>query len=267
MTAHRLSWSHLGTLLSIAVAAPLALAGCNVTLIGGGDTCEVDGAVYSPGDSFPASDGCNTCTCTEDGTVACTLMECVSSCTYEGVEYPAGASFPASDGCNTCTCDASGSGNVGCTKIACPSCVPGEEFFDGCNTCSCDEAGGLICTDRYCPPGCDYGGVTYAPGDSFPSDDGCNTCTCTADGGVACTERACVCDPESEWWRNYVTEDREICPLIDFVCPENTTHFQSDCGCGCEQDKSCPEFFNCMPPAECDAAALQARCPYSEIAY
>jgi hypothetical protein len=40
--------------------------------------------------------------------------------------------------------------------------------------------------------GCEYGGVTYAVGDSFPAEDGCNTCTCTEDGVWACTMMACL---------------------------------------------------------------------------
>ena len=37
---------------------------------------------------------------------------------------------------------------------------------------------------------CEYRGMTYALGESFPAGDGCNACTCTADG-ASCTERAC----------------------------------------------------------------------------
>jgi len=37
---------------------------------------------------------------------------------------------------------------------------------------------------------CDYGGRTYAPGESFALD--CNTCACGSDGMVACTAIACV---------------------------------------------------------------------------
>ena len=40
------------------------------------DTCEVDGKTYQAGDSFPASDGCNSCTCGPNGLVACTEKAC-----------------------------------------------------------------------------------------------------------------------------------------------------------------------------------------------
>ena len=37
---------------------------------------------------------------------------------------------------------------------------------------------------------CEYGGKTYASGDSFPDEDGCNSCSCE-DGQIACTLMAC----------------------------------------------------------------------------
>ena len=42
-------------------------------------TCEYDGEIYNPGDSFPATDGCNTCFCSETGTVGCTEIACPES--------------------------------------------------------------------------------------------------------------------------------------------------------------------------------------------
>jgi hypothetical protein len=40
--------------------------------------------------------------------------------------------------------------------------------------------------------GCRYGGVSYAVGDSFPSD--CNTCFCIEGGDVVCTVKPCSVD-------------------------------------------------------------------------
>lgn len=93
------------------------LAGC----AGEGDDgkavqCQYDKLVWEVGDSFPANDGCNTCTCMRDGSVACTLMACVE-CEYDGQPYFVGDTFPAVDGCNTCSCEEDGS--VSCTEIAC----------------------------------------------------------------------------------------------------------------------------------------------------
>jgi hypothetical protein len=92
------------------------VAGCGGD--GGGGRCTYEGRTYRPGDSFPASDGCNSCGCDSSGQVACTLLACAPrSCLYEGKTYEPGDSFAASDGCNTCTCSFSGA--VGCTKIGC----------------------------------------------------------------------------------------------------------------------------------------------------
>ena len=42
--------------------------------------CNVDGLDYEPGESFPSSDGCNTCFCGEDGLVGCTERACADIC-------------------------------------------------------------------------------------------------------------------------------------------------------------------------------------------
>lgn len=241
------------------------------------DVCEFGGQLWSPGQSFPSTDGCNTCTCVSGGMVACTEKACVGGCTYNGATYADGDSFWSSDGCNTCTCSG---GMVGCTKMACtgPGCwsegtyyEPGAAFPspDGCNTCTCTGNGLAMCTLKACAPGCSYEGATFPIGESFPASDGCNTCTCT-ESGVACTEMACACDPKTDWWRDYVSTDASQCPAIDYLCPPNTNYFFNGCGCGCEQDSSCPEWFNCMPSPDapgCDVAAIQAKCPYSGIAW
>jgi len=39
-------------------------------------TCSYDGETYSPGDSFPSTDGCNTCSCSSTGNVGCTKRAC-----------------------------------------------------------------------------------------------------------------------------------------------------------------------------------------------
>ena len=39
-------------------------------------TCEYNKKVYKVGDIFPSTDGCNSCSCSEDGKVACTAKAC-----------------------------------------------------------------------------------------------------------------------------------------------------------------------------------------------
>ncbi len=85
-----------------------------------------------PGETRPAGDGCNTCSCTEEGQWACTLEFCVDEC-------QAGQTKRADDGCNTCTCTSDGSWS--CTETACD---PEEPLL-------CGGFAGATCTDdEYC---------------------------------------------------------------------------------------------------------------------
>lgn len=156
--------------------------------------CTYNGQSYKEGDSFPSTDGCNTCYCSNGG-VSCTKIACPATCNYNGKVYKEGESFPATDGCNTCTCT---NGNVGCTKKACPTTCryngkeykEGESFSagDGCNSCKCEKGGQVVCTTAVC--GCTYDGKQYPEGSSFPAGDGCNTCSCK-NGSAFCSKRPC----------------------------------------------------------------------------
>lgn len=195
-------------------------------------TCEWQGAVYPAGSSFPAGDGCNTCSCDADGQVGCTLVWCGDTCEWQGQTYGEGQSFPAGDGCNTCTC----------------------------------EAGGQVaCTLQVCPEGCTYLGFEHAAGETFPDADGCNTCSCAEAGLVSCTELACSCDPPSEWWRSYVASSPEQCAVIDYDCAPPLGSFQNACGCGCQQSLECPQVIECEP-GDLACAELAELCPLSAVA-
>jgi hypothetical protein len=171
--------------------------------------CTYRGTLFPAGATFPATDGCNNCTCLEDGQIACTEKACIDagqpeSCTYAGKAYPVGATFPATDGCNTCSCSTAG---VACTKVACLDggvadggalavCTPGQD--QTCNenpaisslrgkcqpdgTCVCTSGAPSPSTGR-CPDvviGCEIRPGTLLPsGFSFTCADGCNTCTCS----------------------------------------------------------------------------------------
>ncbi|MCB9555355.1 MAG: hypothetical protein H6707_04575 [Deltaproteobacteria bacterium] len=186
------------------VAAKQQSAGC-----GGGDTCTYDGATYGDGETFAATDGCNSCSCSA-GRVRCTLRACPKTCTVDGRTYADGASFPAADGCNTCVCN---DGQVGCTEKACP------------------------------PIGCTFNGQLYAHGASFPASDGCNTCMCN-NGLVGCTKIACTvercggivglrCRDTSDYC-NYqgghcgVADQMGVCEPRPQTC---TAQFDPVCGC------------------------------------
>jgi hypothetical protein len=116
-------------------------------------TCGYEGTAYQLGETFPASDGCNTCTCGEDGLIACTKIFCPApACHYLEQDYSGGDSFDSYDACNTCFC--SEDGVVGCTRIGCPdSCRDGSQpvscLVNPCDVSRCD-VDGATCIADYC---------------------------------------------------------------------------------------------------------------------
>jgi hypothetical protein len=73
--------------------------------------CMYAGEQHDVGDSFPSDDGCNTCSCQEDGQVACTERACVGGCgglagvvcaQGEYCSYPEDALCGAADATGTC---------------------------------------------------------------------------------------------------------------------------------------------------------------------
>jgi len=107
-------------------------------------TCSYEGQTYQPGDSFPASDGCNTCSCGADGTVACTLKAC--ACDYSDPNRKWVAKSP--ERCAT-------------VRFTCAEGL--RPFFDNCG-CGCEAA-----------PTCSVGGCSgqLCVG---PGDPGVSTC-------------------------------------------------------------------------------------------
>ncbi|EYF03289.1 hypothetical protein [Chondromyces apiculatus] len=220
------------SLLALTALVPALLTGCVVVSEGGDGTCNYDGETYDAGENFPAGDGCNTCFCDSDGSVGCTLAAC---------DEPPGV------------CDTP-QGPI----------AAGESYSSDCNTCTCQPSGDVACTAIGCVDTCYYEGEMYHVGESFPDADSCNTCTCMDDGNVACTDTACACDPDTEWYRDYVSLDPAQCEVIDYNCPEHTSAFGNDCGCGCEQSPECEQTYDCQPPNDCPAD-LAEQCPYSTI--
>lgn len=173
------------------------------TLSSGDETC-------AEGESKPADDGCNTCTCV-DGGWACTEIGCADTDseppnpTSPGDECVDGEVKDAGDGCNTCTCF---NGGWGCTLKACEEtegpktsdgepndtegeCVDGDkkDAPDGCNTCYCDQ-GQWSCTEIGCVdtdgglPQCGDGvldGGEECDDGNLTSGDGCSA-SCVLEG-------------------------------------------------------------------------------------
>ncbi len=106
-------------------AASGDFSGAGTGAVYGEPGCVSNGSFYGWGQSFPASDGCNTCTCSMDGSVDCTLIACVS-CSYAGTQYRVGDVFADRDGCNQCSCLPDGS--VSCSNAAC-ACNRAQEWW------------------------------------------------------------------------------------------------------------------------------------------
>ena len=193
-----------------------------------GVTCLYNNVNYAAGSSFKSSDGCNTCSCSSNGQVACTLLYCLASggssgtggstsvtCVFNGVNYPPGTisantcCICGTDGTVSCAnntgCNSQGTGGssgVGgatgtssCVTAAdCHGALPAlcEQCTDGSSGCAHFVCNSGSCDIAYCDNvTCLYNGVNYANGSSFELTDGCNTCSCTSTGSIVCTERPC----------------------------------------------------------------------------
>ncbi|MET0343209.1 MAG: hypothetical protein ABW252_19530 [Polyangiales bacterium] len=134
-------------------------------------TCEYGGKTYEVGDSFPATDGCNTCRCDASGTAQCTLKLCPSQCNESGKRYVSrdpgqcrailfncdGGTKPFFDACG-CGCVRDAKPPV-VTPPPTPRCVVG-----GCSGQMCVDAasGGGISTCEWREEYACYRGATCA---------------------------------------------------------------------------------------------------------
>ena len=290
--------------LTALLLATMGVGPCGSQPLGsvdGGPPCNIGGKQYAVGASFPAADGCNTCTCQADG-VACTTKGCPTDgppttdagipCTYQGKAYSIGSKFPSADGCNTCTCDSTGS--VACTLIGCAPDAgvdgadgcnyggviykDGESFLatDGCNTCGCSSTG-IACTHNTCADAgtgdggatCQYLGKPYPSGATFPAEDGCNTCSCTSGGLVACTLKDCptmdagTSPPACTFGQDQTCNEDPVISSLRGTCLADGT-------CKCSGAAS-PATGRCLNPGDagkgCELGGLvvpigdQVRCP------
>ena len=153
------------------------------------NVCEYNGQTYNPGDSFPSSDGCNSCFCSAGGQVGCTEIACVQKLVCP---TPTGFGICVEDCAVGIDC---GPGMKCCSNGCGHVCMNATDCaLVDCETPSCDFPGGVVVPageDECCPTcGCRFGNDTYRVGDSFPAGDGCNGCSCQP-GGILCTLIAC----------------------------------------------------------------------------
>ncbi|WP_224372830.1 hypothetical protein [Hyalangium versicolor] len=131
-----------------------------------------------------------------------------------------------------------------------PKPPTGGQFCGGFAAISCPE--GLLCEDDPsddCDPnagGRDCGGVCVAPEDKPKCD---------------------YADPQM----SYVSRDPNECAAILFKCPEGSTAFFNDCGCGCQNRESTCNYqdpnrrYVSQDPDRC--AALRFVCNTGEEAF
>ena len=244
--------------LALSLAGTALLIGCGGAIHGSPSDsptgCSYDGQSHQVGDAFPATDGCNSCSCEADGSVGCTEKAC-DSCQSLVARY--GTQTELAHQCdstlpNPCNLQVSQHLACGCETFVVADAWNQSEAdtlqksYDAmkcaaglqCEPCAtplgahCSAAG--ICVSDYEPapgPACKVNGVVYPDGASnIPDPVSCNTCVCQA-GELAC--------------------DNQLCPK---PCPEGTLFARGCAKCG-PTDACLVVESACMPTCTdtCDA--------------
>jgi len=146
-----------------------------------------EGRNHEIGESYTHVDGCNICTCGQDGG-RCTRRFCLREPRELGCKQTEGV-WIAEDGCNKCMCGPFG---PVCTR---EYCGEHSSFTDNDKDAEINEfihtkLGTVVNEDGDIP--CrDYNGTEQWPGNSWLSADGCNICSCKGDGVPSCTKMGC----------------------------------------------------------------------------
>jgi hypothetical protein len=148
----------------IATGGTTGVGGASAAVGGStGGTCKYNNVTYAAGASFKSTDGCNTCSCSSNGLVACTEMACLATggtTGAGGTTSSVGGAVAAagSGGCSAVismvmpVCD-SGSAVMRYNDAGCPigyrcqsDCIcTGPALGAGNNQCSDGTIGGPVC--------------------------------------------------------------------------------------------------------------------------
>ncbi len=212
--------------------------------------CTVGGIVHAPGESW--SDGCNSCSCGENGDVGCTARICPPDfCTYQGVTHKIGDTWK-SDSCTSCSCDAQGiascKNTCDCPEVLCSPAPVGCRYTGtdakGCATCTdlkCDcpqiecpappagchyastndETGCRTCGRLECTKSCNYNGQVLNVGQTVKIS-ACGSCTCTASGEVQCQVNPADCAAPPPGC--HYTGSNDSCSCGKLECPTSCTY-------------------------------------------
>lgn len=208
----------------------------------GGDTCLYDGTAHEVGDSFPALDGCNTCSCATGGAIDCTLLSCNKMACQDlataAIEYEKQAKVCDPQASRECTERVEG--YAGCltyvnaenaSAIALLAATRDQHSELQCSgdAFDCIVVEWALCTaDGRCEdafdhgrPACKVNGHTYYSGMSgIPGLFGCNTCTCDH-GSLTCTgDESCegACPPGSAPGTQCDTCGVPFCSVVEVTC-------------------------------------------------
>ena len=152
---------------------PFALAAllvCASQLLGcpEGDpgTCSYNGRVYRVGDTFAASDGCNTCSCTAGGAITCTERACLADGGSGDIVMCTGATptFPSFDK----TCAGATDCTIGLHQINCCGSMKAIGINQAEKTRF--DADEKLCESQY--PGCGCAAAPTVAEDGHSEDAG-----------------------------------------------------------------------------------------------